>query len=70
MGERKPNDTIILSIKLKSGRFEMKLEHPIFGNTTEKDFRESVEAWLALSGQALRSGVTVMDAELKDPSDA
>ena len=62
----KAADTVILSIKLASGRFEMALKHPIFGSTTEKDFRESIEAWLALSMQALKSGVTSMDATLKD----
>lgn len=62
----KPDDTVTLSIKLASGRFEMTLKHPIFASTTEKDFRESIDAWLALSMQALRSGVTSMDATLKD----
>ncbi len=65
---RAPADTITLSIKLASGRFEMSLQHPIFGETTEADFRASIDAWLALSFQALRSGVSEMRANLKEPT--
>lgn len=64
-------DTIVLGIRLESGKFEMQLKHPIFADTTEADFRESIiDAWLALLMQALRSGVASMDAVLKDQQES
>jgi len=62
----KPSDVLILSIKLESGQFDMSLKFPIVEGATEADFRSSVEAWLALSMQALKLGVSSMDATLKD----
>ena len=61
------SDVMILSIKLASGRFEMTLQHPFKPGMTEDHFRDSIDAWLAMSIQALRSGVTAFDAELKEP---
>lgn len=48
------DDSIIMSIKLKSGRFESSIEVPLFA--TDEERKEFVNQWLNLMEAGLRCG--------------
>lgn len=48
------DDTVIMSIKLRSGRFESSIEVPLFA--TEEEKKEFVEKWLDLMAVGIKIG--------------
>lgn len=48
------DDTLIMSVKLRSGRFESSIEVPLYATDDER--KEFIEQWLNLMGAGIRCG--------------
>lgn len=55
------DDVVIVSIQLKSGKFNSTIQVPLYA--TEERKREFVESWLSLMGMALKFNLLSIDAQ-------
>ena len=61
---KKPDDVLVLSVKLKSGRFETTLQVP-FPCSVEEG-RAAMDKWFEMALFGLRTGVQEMEAVFKE----
>lgn len=57
------NDTIIMSIKLRSGRFESLIEVPLYSD--DQDKKNFIEQWLLMMEAGLKIGRANREARAK-----
>lgn len=58
------DDVLILSVRLKSGKFESSLQVPLFAGTDAK--QDAVDKWLAMIRFGFETGAKNMDATFDD----
>jgi hypothetical protein len=59
-------ETLIFSVRLKSGTFESSIELPM--PATPEEFQRVVEAWLSIMRTGFQVGATAMAVNLEEPS--